>query len=166
MLLSELKCVEKNINIEEYLKFDEEVKTKILNKEWLGTFLSEDIKNILNNDGKIWMFYLNGEVVCSMMYLPASEKSLKKFNISYLVEDVGECGPIMVNPKYVGNGLQIQMLNLLDGYCKSKQKKIILTTIHPDNIYSINNFVKLGYKYKNSFEFKRGKRDLYIKEIL
>lgn len=166
MLLSELKCIDKDINIEEYLRFYDLIKLNISNKEWLGSFSSKEIKGILNNDGKIWVYYLDDEIVCSMMYIPASEDSLKLFNLSYSFFDVGECGPIMVNPKYVGNGLQKQMLRVLENYCRMRDKKIILTTVHPKNIYSINNFIKLGYKYINSFKFKRGNRDLYIKEII
>jgi len=165
MLLNELKCIEENINIEEYLKHYEMIKSTLINKEWLGNFNYEGIKTLLNNEGKIWIFYLKNEIVCSMMYIPASENSLKTFEIKEDVKDIGECGPIMVNPKYVGNGLQCQMLELLDNYCKKINKKMILTTIHPENLFSINNFIKIGYKYKSSFKFKRGDRDLYIKNI-
>ena len=55
------------------------------------------------------------------------------------------------------------MLKLLDSLCIKKGYKYAVGTVHPDNIYSINNlikgkFIKIGQK-----EFKRGLRDIYFK---
>ena len=51
-------------------------------------------------------------------------------------------GSCIVNPKYVGNGLQFQMLEELDKLCLKQGYKYVAATIHPENIYSINNLVK------------------------
>ena len=115
--------------------------------------------------GKIWIYYNLNEIVCSFMYMPADEQSIKLFNIKRDLNIVGECGPILVNPKYRGYGLQFQMLNILEEYCINKGLKLLLTTIHPDNLYCINNFLKKDYKYIKLFLLNRGKRNLYIKEI-
>ena len=75
---------------------------------------------------KLFNFYDNNTIVCSMLYIPSNNKTLKKHNLKYDENLVGACGPIMVNPKYVGNKFQKQMLELLDGYCKSIGKKIYI----------------------------------------
>lgn len=61
-----------------------------------------------------------------MLYIPSNNKTLKKHNLKYDENLVGACGLIMVNPKYVGNKFQKQMLELLDEYCKSIGKKIYI----------------------------------------
>ena len=71
----------------------------------------------------------------------------------------------MVNPNYLGNKLQIQMLYKLDEYCKSLNKKYIFTKVHPDNIYSINNFENSGYEFIETYESKDGIRNCYLKKL-
>ena len=60
-----------------------------------------------------------------MLYIPSNNKTLEKHNLKYDEKLVGSCGPIMVNPKYVGNKFQKQMLELLDKYCKRDRKSVV-----------------------------------------
>lgn len=101
-----------------------------------------------------------------MLYIPSNNKTLEKHNLKYDEKLVESCGPIMVNPEYVGNKFQKQMLELLDKYCKSIGKRYIFTKVHPDNIYSINNFVSDGYKFVETYKTSSGEpRSVYFKEI-
>lgn len=166
MKINEFNCISKNNNIDEYLKFYKYVKSNMKEPSWLGEFSLNDLKNILNNEGKLFNFYDNNIIVCSMLYIPSNNKTLEKHNLKYDEKLVGSCGPIMVNPKYVGNKFQKQMLELLDKYCKSIGKIYILTKVHPDNIYSINNFVGDGYKFVETYKTSSGEpRSVYFKEI-
>lgn len=165
MELSDLKCIDENINVEEYLDFYQIVRDSIEDPEWLGLFTKEKILNILKQGGKIWIYYYLNEIVCSFMYIPADKEAIDLFDININLDFVGECGPIIVSPKYRGNGLQIQMLNILEEYCVTKDLNLLLTTIHPNNIYSINNFIKKDYKFIKPLFLNRGKRNLYVKEL-
>ena len=99
-----------------------------------------------------------------MMMIPSDEASINKFELSLDYKDVVDYGPMMVNPKFVGNKLQYQMLKELDSYCINLGYKYAAGTIHPDNIYSINNLVKDDFKLINQKEFKRGIRNMYLTE--
>ena len=166
MKINEFNCISKNNNIDEYLKFYKYVKSNMKEPSWLGEFSLNDLKNILNNEGKLFNFYDNNIIVCSMLYIPSNNKTLEKHNLKYDEKLVGSCGPIMVNPKYVGNKFQKQVLELLDKYCKSIGKIYIFTKVHPDNIYSINNFVGDGYKFVETYKTSSGEpRSVYFKEI-
>lgn len=165
MNIKELSCKSVNNNLDEYLDFYNKVLVSMDNKELLGYFSKEDMEMVLNNGAKLFVYRNDKEIVCSFLYLPASKHSIKKFKLKYNPEEVGECGPILVNPKYRGNGLQKKMLQELTKYCKKLKKKYIVTTIHPDNIYSIKNFLSEGYNQGSSFNFKRGPRNLYIKYL-
>ena len=110
MKLTDLKCINKDINIDEYIKFRELVKQNMECPEWLGDFTKEDLISMQDDNAIIWIYYLDNEPVCSMMLIPSTEKSLEKFNLDLCCDDVVDYGPMFVNPKYVGNKLQYQML--------------------------------------------------------
>ena len=166
MKINEFNCISEDNNIDKYLEFYKYVKSNMKEPSWLGEFSLNELKNILNNEGKLFNFFDNNIIVCSMLYIPSNDKTLKKHNLKYDEKFVGSCGPIMVNPKYVGNKFQKQMLELLDKYCKSIGKRYIFTKVHPDNIYSINNFVSDGYKFVETYKTSSGEpRSVYFKEI-
>ena len=166
MKINEFNCISEHNNIDEYLEFYKYVKSNMKEPSWLGEFSLNELKNILNNEGKLFNFYDNNIIVCSMLYIPSNNKTLEKHNLKYDKKLVGSCGPIMVNPKYVGNKFQKQMLELLDKYCKSIGKRYIFTKVHPDNIYSINNFISEGYKFVETYKTSSGEsRSVYFKEI-
>ena len=166
MKLEELKLKIVDSNFKNYLTFYSKIVDTLENKSWLGLFNEDKIKNLLDNNGKIWIWLKNNEIVCSIMYIDANQEALDKFMLNdYNVNEVGECGTVLVNENYRGNGLQLQMLDFLEEYAKKLNKKYILTTVHPDNSYSIKNFEEKGYILKNVFDLNRGKRNLYIKEI-
>ena len=164
MKLEELKCINENIDLNEYIEFREDVKKYMQYPEWLGDFTYEDLEELLNSGSKIWIYYLEKEPVCSMMLIPATQKSLDKFDINLNYNEVVDYGPMFVNFKYVGNGLQYQMLKALDSYCIEKGYKYAAGTIHPDNIYSIKNLVKDDFKYLTEKKLKRGPRNIYLKK--
>lgn len=162
---NDLKVVSDNINLDEYIAFRESVKKKMKHPEWLGDFSYDDLQNILMNNGKIWIYYDKLIPVCSMMSIPADAKALKKFDIDLDFKDVLDYGPMFVNFDYIGNGFQHEMLKELDKYAKENNKKYAIVTIHPDNIYSINNIAKDSFKLHGQKVFNRGIRNIYIKEL-
>ena len=163
--INDLKSISENINIDEYIEFRESIKKNMENPEWLGDFSKEDLIFLLNNKSKIWMYYKDFEPVCSMMLIPSDEKSLNKAEINLDYQVVASYGPMMVNPDFVGNGLQYQMLKEIDKYSKEIGFEYAETTVHPDNIYSINNLIKDDFKLVNTKTYKRGIRNIYLKKL-
>lgn len=165
MKLEELHLVSENIDIDEYIGFRDKVKESMMYPEWLGDLSKNDITAMLNNNSKIWIYYLDKEPVCSMMLIPADVDALKKFNLDLDYKLVADYGPMFVNSKYHGNRLQYQMLKELDNYCNNLGYKYAIGTVHPDNIYSINNLIKDNFVLKGTKDFKRGIRNIYLKEL-
>ena len=153
-----------NLDLDEYIQIREEVKKKMEHPEWLGDFSKEDLINELNNNAKIWLYYDNAKPVCSMMIMPCSKDAITKFELDINYEEVMDYGPMFVCNDYIGNGLQYQMLQIIDSYCKSKGYKYAISTVHPDNNYSIVNFLKDDFKLHKEKNFKRGRRNIYIKK--
>ncbi len=165
MNLKELKNVNENIDLDSYIKFREIVKQNMEHPEWLGDFSRGELEEMLKNNSKIWIYYLDNEPICSMMLIPSRKKDLEKFEIDLDSSIVVDYGPMFVNPKYVGNKLQYQMLKEIDNYSLSLGYKYAVGTIHPDNIYSINNLLKDNFQLTKTKEFKRGIRNIYIKKL-
>ena len=162
--IKDLIVVEK-INIDQYIKFREQVKEKMNDPEWLGDFTKEDIELLLQENSKIWVYYSKEIPICSMMIIPATKKSLIKFGLNYKVQEVIDYGPMFVNPNYIGNNLQYQMLRELDEISRKKGYRYAVVTVHPDNMYSIRNLEKDKFKLINTKNFERGTRNIYLKEL-
>lgn len=160
-----LKRVEE-IDIDEYLKFRERIKTTMANPEWLGDFSKEDLERMLKKDSEIWIYYQDKKPVCSMMLIPATPEDLEKLNLAYKETEVVDYGPMFVDPTYRGNGLQYQMLKELDKIAKQKGYKYAIVTVHPDNTYSIRNIEQDNFKLLATKTFSRGKRNIYLKKYL
>lgn len=166
MRLTDLKMIDNNVNISDYLSLYDYVRRNMEHPEWIGKFTQSEVEEILNKGGKIWIYYDKNIPVCSMFYMPVSNKTLRKHNANYDEEETGSLGPIMVRKEYVGNGLQTAMLNVLNDYVKSMGKKYIFTKAHSDNIYSIRNILSDGYKIVDEFKDDIGLMIVFIKRII
>lgn len=165
MTLKELEMRNENIDLDKYIEFREYVKTFMEHPEWLGDFTKEELELMLASNSRIWIYYQNDEEVCSMMLIPATTKAIEKFELELKAEETADYGPMMVNPKYVGYGLQYQMLQEIDQYSIEHNYTHAAATIHPDNIYSIRNLLKDDFELVNFKEFKRGPRNIYVKKL-
>ena len=157
--------LKKDFDLDKYIEFREYVKSNMEHPEWLGDFSKNDIEFMLAIGAEIWNYSNNEELVCSIMLIPSSEKDVTSFDLACDYKLTIDCGPTMVSPKYVGNGLMIQMMNSMEEYVKDKGFKYIVGTVHPDNKFSLNNFKKLGYREISRKEFKRGLRAVFFKEL-
>lgn len=163
--LMDLNCSDTNVNLNDYYELYNYVRSNMENPEWMGLIPMEETKKILENGGKIWLYSLKDELVCSMFYIPANEKTLKKHNIQHSEKETGALGPIMVNPKYIGNGLMKQMLKVFNNYNIQLNNKYIFTKAIAENIYSIKNIELDGYKLVDVYYNERGKNNAYLKII-
>lgn len=163
--LKELEIKHENIDLDKYINFREKVKQNMKHPEWLGDFSKEDIEDLLKNGSKIFVFFKNDKEVCSTMIIPSTSRDIEKFGLDINYKETIDYGPTFVDDKFRGNRLQLQMTKYLDEYSIKKGYKYAVSTIHPDNIYSIRNlkedcFEEIGYK-----EFKRGPRKIYMKKL-
>ncbi len=165
MKLNDLNYVNDKIDVDKYIEYRENVKKEMKEPDWLGDFSKDDILYMLDNNSKIWMYFKDEEFICSMMLIPSTKKDLDKFGIDLDFNEVVDYGPMFVNSKYVGNSLQYQMLKELDEYSSNRGYKYAISTVHPNNIYSINNLIKDGFELVGYRIFTRGERNIYYKKL-
>lgn len=163
--LNELKCINENIDLNKYILFRDRVKSNMEHPEWLGDFSYDELLSVINNNGRIWLYKLNNNGVCSMMVIPSTEKNMNKFKLDLDYNKVIDYGPMFVDYNYIGNNLQYQMLQVLDNYSINNNYTYVLVTIHPDNMYSIKNILKDNFELINTIELKRGTRNIYLKKL-
>lgn len=153
-------------DLDSYISFESLVKSSMEHPEWLGDFSKDDYNFLLNNNSYIFVWTINNEIAASGMIMPSREQDLPKFFSSELnYKEVIDFGPQMVNPKYIGNGLQQNIINYLQHFSKNIGYKYALATVHPDNIYSKNNFFKTHFEILGEMDFKRGKRIIVRKKL-
>ena len=164
MKLDDLECRE-NIDIDEYYEYFLKTKNEMENPDWLGDLEKEDFRYLINKGAKCWTYFDKDKFVCSYMYIVATKKGIMHLGLNYDEKDCADCGPMFVKKEYRGNGLQFQMLQNLEKYCKGNGVKYILTTANPDNYYSSNNMIKAGYKKMGFKMLERGPRNVYVRDI-
>ena len=148
-----------------YIDFIELIKRDLEREDFLGDFSRTELMDILDNKGYIYMYkYRNILVACSVL-IPANEKIVKELNLDVDYNKVIEIGPQAVFTDLRGNGIQDYMIKKMESMAKDLGYEHILTTSHPDNIYSINNFKKNNYKKIAQKKYSRGLRNIYYKDI-
>jgi len=165
MKLSDLCCKSNNVDLDDYLKLYKYVKDNMEFPSWLGDFTKEEIEKLLKIGGKIWLYYYNDVAVCSMFILPSNNKTLNKNKVFYDEKEVISLGPIMVSKDYVGNKLQLQMMEELESFCKENNYKYIFTKVQSDNKYSLSNILEFDFKITNEYINERGWNTTLVKEI-
>ncbi len=82
------------------------------------------------------------------------------------VSEVGNMKLVLVDPAYRGNGLQRQLMDRCEKNARRKNIRVLATTVHPDNVYSVHNIEKCGYVYHSRHEKYGGLiRSLYDKNL-
>ena len=167
VLIEDIKVNELKIQqIDEYIKFIKYVKLHMEHSEWLGEFSKEDLENLIKNNSKIYIWMYNEEIIASGAIIPSRQKDLDKFFSSELnYKEVVDFGPEAVHPNFVGNGLQKIVISYLELISKKLGYKYAISTIAPDNTFSIRNFEKCNFTKLGEVELKRGNRAVYRKQL-
>lgn len=79
---------------------------------------------------------------------------------------VGQVDTVLVQADYRGNKLQYIMCELLEEVAKEQDTPIMCATASPDNTFSVNNFLKLGYEIKvDKLKYGGLRRYVLVKQL-
>ena len=73
---------------------------------------------------------------------------------------------VMVKDEYRGYGLQRKMLQFANDRARTLNMDGLIATIHPDNLYSLNNFYSEDYVLLHKLKIHGGPRNIVIKNII
>ena len=140
--------------LDKYLEFSHIVKEQMCQNDWFFLDPDEEVREMMEHDRVgIWLAE-DGDRIAAVFCIVYP--GLDAFNIGYdlgfseeELKQVVHMDTAAVHPDYRGRGLQNRMMLHAE---QELGGRILLCTIHPDNRYSLNNVLKLGYAIEKKVE--------------
>ncbi len=140
-------------------------------KEWLFLDPPEEVREMMN-EGKmaLWTAWDGQKLAGAFdILLPG----LDAYNYGYDLElekdallQVINMDTVAVHPDYRGMGLQRRLMEAAEGEIQKRGAHILLCTVHPDNQFSLNNFLKQGYTIQKRLPKYGSERYVLRKDLL
>ena len=155
---------------ERLIAFLEQVRDGMERKEWFYLDPPEVVRAMMS-DGtmELWLAEEDGHLAAIFDML---HPGLQSFNYGYdldLSEEdllrVVHMDTSAVHPDYRGQGLQSRMIREAEEELSGKGHRILLCTAHPENRYSLNNLLGLGYAIQKKVEKYGSERYILRKDI-
>lgn len=119
-------------------------------KYWLYIDPPEEIRQLLD-DGflKLWVA-MDGQTLAAAfsLLIPGLESLNYGYDLNFsdaeLLKTVN-MDTVVVHPDYRGRGLQQRLMLEGESWAKKRGYQTLMCTVHPDNCFSLNNMLQLGY---------------------
>jgi len=153
-------------NIEDIMRLQDKVSGAIINKETYVCSSKEDFEEAIRNIGCLLGYKTEAQRLVALgAYMSYGYDSHNYgYDLEFTKEElltVGQIESMIVDPEYRGNGLQKKLCEALEGIARKEQKTYIMATVSPMSIYSLDNFLALGYANKRE-KLKYGGLRRYI----
>lgn len=148
-----------------------EVRTGMENKEWFYVDTPEEFRAMMDSDAMhIWFAVDEEKIVgAQSVLIPGTESYNYGWWMGYPEETLRRVVNIdstAVDPAYRGRGIQRLLLRTAESWLEENSPDgILLCTIHPDNRYSLQNALKLGYEIRKTVAIYGSVRYLLKKEL-
>lgn len=139
---------------EKIVKFMHYIYDNMEIKDWFMMDSDEEIRNIINRGRKYSCIAMEDDVIaaiCIINFYDNDDPEHYGYDAGLSREDLEKTAVMditMVNPEYRGRGLQRQTVDYCEKLLKDGGYVNILATVHPENRFSLNNALKLGYEIK------------------
>lgn len=139
-----------NADLEGVIGLLQDVKAAMEHPEWFYLDSPEEIREMMA-DGtmRLWVAE-DGNTLAGILYILFP--GLQEFNYGYdlgLTQEellrVVSMDTAAVRPEYRGMGLQGKLIQAAEDSLQGESAHILLCTIHPENVFSLNNALKQGY---------------------
>lgn len=146
------------------------VQNSIKQKEWFVPDNEEYVYRHLSHDGFI-IVAEREDKICGffLVHIPGKGHENMGYDINLppnKLEKVAHMDSVAILPEFRGNHLQSLLLKQAECILKSKGFTCFLATVHPENKYSLQNFLSSGYGVKKTVKKYGGLiRYILFKEI-
>lgn len=153
-----------------FVDFLAEVKKTVVRQDWFYMDPPDLIRKMME-DGtmELWLAMDGDRLAASFDIL---YPGIESYNYGYdlgLTEDelrlVIHMDTSAVHPDYRGLGLQRRMIANAEMELSGQGRRILLSTVHPDNLYSLNNLLRQGYEIQKRMQKYGSERYILRKEI-
>lgn len=114
------------------------------------------------------VFYEDSLIAFGILHVAGTTKENLAYDVEEIknVTDSANVKLIIVRPQFRGNGIQRMLIDRLQNIAKETGHAWICATVAPDNVWSLNNFLKCGLREIKILEKYGGmKRTLLCKKI-
>lgn len=158
------------LDTEDLICFLDDVKASMVHQDWFYLDPPDVVRKMMA-DGtmELWVA-IDGNRLAAIFDI--LHPGLESFNYGYdlgLSRDellqVVHMDTAAVHPDYRGQGLQRKMMGIAEEALAGKGKRILLTTVHPDNRFSLNNMLHRDYVIQKRLEKYGSERYILRKDI-
>ena len=150
--------------LDKLLLFQKNIIDNMKYKEWFVPLTQEEFLTPIEGRDNAFFLTYDNEIIGLLVLTCDIPDVLEEYKLpkgTYMLID-----SIMVKDEYRGHGLQRKMLQF--AYKRAKKLKMdgLVATIHPDNLYSLNNFYVENYKLLHKLNIHGGPRNIVIKNVI
>lgn len=152
------------------IRFLEEVHRGMERKDWFYLDPPDEVCRMMAEG--LMDFWVSEDNGCLAAIFSVLYPGLRSFNYGYdleLSEDellrVVHMDTAAVSKAYRGRGLQAGMIRFAEQMLSGKGHRILLSTVHPENRFSLNNLLKLGYTIVRRVDKYGSERYILRKDI-
>ena len=153
-----------------FVQFLNEIREGMSRKDWLYLDTPEFVRNMMSDQKMDFWMAMDGKQVAavfSVLY-PGLNSENYGYDLGLSDEEllqVVHMDTAAVHSNYRGMGLQGRMVSLAEKTLFGQGRKILLSTVHPENQYSLNNMVRQGYQIQKCVEKYGSERFILRKNI-
>ena len=130
---------------------------------------SEDLLRLALSDNNICLGLYDGDTLAALIMAvdPVPPETDLRTNLRAELDGKAiDFKLVLVKKEYRGHGIQIALMWIIEKLAYNQGIEYFVSSVSPDNKYSVNNFIKSGYIYDHEEELYGGLlRSVYIKEL-
>lgn len=155
---------------EAFIRLLAEVRQGMTNKEWFYLDPPEDVREMMESGVMTLWVAMDGEKLAGAFdsLTPGLEAYNYGYQLGFSQEDLQKVinmDTAAVHPDYRGQHLQRRLLQAAEAELSGSGEKHLLCTIHPDNIYSLQNALAQGYTIQKTLPMYGSVRHILRKDI-
>jgi len=156
---------------ENYISLLRTVRDGMIQKDWFYLDKSEDVRNMMSSGAMELWVAVDGDILAGgfNILFPGLESYNYGYDLGFSEADlkrVIHMDTAVVHPDYRGNKLQQRLMSVIEEELKIRfPGGILLTTVHPENLYSLCNVQSLGYSIEKRLPKYGSERYILRKNI-